>query len=340
MQGVSSDALGFLIFNNLSEGVYDNFIVQLNGCSSTASGPFNLTDPTPPNLPNISSNSGICVGQTLNLFASSTSAGLATYQWTGPNGFNSIEQNPTIPSADANNSGIYSVSVTITNCTSALASTSVIINPPATLPLVISPISYCINTTAMSLTATNNTGHTLNWYTAPTGGLPLNAAPVPSTTATGTTAYYVSQTTPNGCEGPRAQIAVIIRPDAIASFIPVDTMKCAPFSITSSDVGLQEFPSNNSAYNWYSNDIFIGSGTIFPGYSILNAGDSVTIKLVAVSAFGCRNDSMERKFYTIKIPIPSFTVSDSVGCGPLSVNIVNTSNNINSYNIKINFFPI
>lgn len=334
---ITSSTSGFLVLNNLPEGIYDNFIVELNGCSSIPVGPFNLTDPNPPSLPNISSNSGICVGQTLNLFANSTSPGLATYQWSGPNGFNSTQQNPVIPTADASSAGIYTVTVSINNCTSSPASTTVVINPLADLPVVTTPLNYCINTTAVVLTATNNAGHTLNWYNTSTGSTPLSSAPVPSTVVVGNTVYYVSQTTANGCEGPRAQIDVIIKPNAIASFIPVDTMKCAPFIINSAVVGLQQFPANNTAYNWYANNNFIGSGTVFPGYNINSAGDSVVIKLTTVSAFGCRNDSIERKFYTIKVPSPSFTVSDSVGCGPLSVTFNNTSNDINLYSYQWNF---
>ena len=334
---ITSDAAGFLTLNNLPQGLYANIIATLNGCASNAVGPVTLADPNPPVTPNISSNSAICAGQTLNLTSSSVSPGVITYSWTGPNGFNSALQNPTLPNAGASNAGTYTVTVTINSCTSLPASTIVVINPLASLPVVSSPVSYCINTTAVALTATNNAGHTLNWYSVPTGGISLGAAPVPITTTAGTTAYYVSQTTPLGCEGARAQIDVIIRPNALASFVPVNTLKCAPFNITAAEVGLQQFPANNSIYNWYVNNAFIGSGTTFPGYTINVPDDSVTIKLVTISTFGCRNDSLERKFYTIKVPIPSFTISDSVGCGPLSVAITNTSAEINLYNYLWDF---
>ena len=334
---LTSNASGFLTLANLTQGLYNNFIVVLTGCSSNTAGPVTLSDPNPPAVPTISSNSAICAGQTLNLFASTSNPGVSSYIWSGPNGFNSISQNPTLPNAGASNAGTYTVTVTINSCTSQAASTLVVINPLAVLPVVSSPLSYCINTNSVALTATNNAGHTLNWYNLPTGGTALGAAPVPITTITGTTSYFVSQTTALGCEGARSQIDVIIRPNALAVFIPVDTMKCAPFAISTADVGLQQYPANNSIYNWYANNVFIGAGTVFPGYTINVPDDSITIKLVAISAFGCRNDSMERKFYTIKIPIPSFTISDSVGCGPLSVTITNTSAEINLYNYLWDF---
>ena len=332
-----ANATGVLTILNLSAGLYDNIVVVLAGCTSNIIGPISLVDPNPPAAPVASSNSAICAGQTLFLFATATSPGAATYNWTGPNGFNSTTQNPVLNNAGSSNAGYYYVTNTIANCVSLADSVLVVINPIGILPVVISPVNYCIGTAAVALTATANAGNTLNWYSVATGGTPLPSAPVPSTTLAGTTSYYVSQTTSFGCEGPRSQIDVTINPDARALFIPTDTMKCAPFVITTAIVGLQQFPANNATYEWYANGLFIGSGTNFPGYTILNIDDSVTIKLKTISPFGCKADSMSRKFYTFKVPAPSFTLSDTVGCGPLSVTFFNTTPQINLYNYSWDF---
>ena len=58
--------------------------------------------------PLASSNSPICIGKTLELKAS----GGTNYSWTGPNGFTSTDQNPTIINASASNSGEYSCLIT------------------------------------------------------------------------------------------------------------------------------------------------------------------------------------------------------------------------------------
>ena len=68
----------------------------------------------PPPKPAPSSNSPVCAGQTINLTASSVSG--ATYIWTGPNGFYSTNQNPSIPNAAANHSGDYCVRVYVAGC--------------------------------------------------------------------------------------------------------------------------------------------------------------------------------------------------------------------------------
>ncbi|WP_348811762.1 T9SS type B sorting domain-containing protein [Flavobacterium maritimum] len=59
-------------------------------------------------IPKIESNSPVCIGKTLELKAS----GGTNYAWTGPNGFTSTDQNPTIPNATAVNSGEYSCLIT------------------------------------------------------------------------------------------------------------------------------------------------------------------------------------------------------------------------------------
>ncbi len=70
----------------------DIFIVKFQDCTSSAV---------------ISSNSPVCINSTLQLNAS----GGTSYNWTGPNGFTSTLQNPSIPNATAVNSGIYTCQV-------------------------------------------------------------------------------------------------------------------------------------------------------------------------------------------------------------------------------------
>jgi hypothetical protein len=78
--------------------------------------------------------------------------------------------------------------------------------PPSAPTVAASQVIYSQNATATALSAT---GTALKWYTVATGGTAATTAPTPSTIATGTTNYYVSQTT-NGCEGPRAMIEVTV----------------------------------------------------------------------------------------------------------------------------------
>ncbi len=90
-------------------------------------------------LPIPESNSPICIGKTLELKAS----GGTNYSWTGPNGFNSSDQNPIIPNASAANNGQYSCSITGTGGCDGVVTVDIIVEdnqPPvpnlATLPTI------------------------------------------------------------------------------------------------------------------------------------------------------------------------------------------------------------
>ena len=72
-------------------------------------------------------NGPIAEGATLVLAASSAPG--ANYSWTGPNGFASSDQNPAIANASVGNSGTYGVTASIGICTSAVATTTVTVNP-------------------------------------------------------------------------------------------------------------------------------------------------------------------------------------------------------------------
>lgn len=80
-------------FQEFTKGDYESYIVKFKDCVSTIS---------------TTSNSPICIGNTLNLKAS----GGTNYAWTGPNGFTSTNQNPTITNAKVVNSGLYSCAIT------------------------------------------------------------------------------------------------------------------------------------------------------------------------------------------------------------------------------------
>jgi hypothetical protein len=76
-----------------------------------------------PTAPTAGSNSPVNVGGSINLTASTVSG--ATYAWTGPNGFTSTQQNPTITGATLPMAGTYTVTATVNGCTSTASTTLV-----------------------------------------------------------------------------------------------------------------------------------------------------------------------------------------------------------------------
>ncbi len=99
------------------------------------------------------------------------------------------------------------------------------------------PVNYTQGDTPIALSATPNTG--LLWYAGPSEARGSPAAPIPSTTAAGTTSHYVSQTV-MGCESPE-QIDVIVAactPPA-ARLLPINPIPLVtPLPLTATGAGL------------------------------------------------------------------------------------------------------
>ncbi|WP_207434270.1 cohesin domain-containing protein [Sabulibacter ruber] len=105
-------------------------VVSSANCESTRT-PVTATVKATPATP-VATASATQVGGTLKLSASTVTG--ATYSWTGPNGFTSTQQNPTIPNATTAHSGTYSVVAIINGCSSVAGTVTVtVINvPPVT----------------------------------------------------------------------------------------------------------------------------------------------------------------------------------------------------------------
>jgi hypothetical protein len=87
----------------------------------------------PPPAPTVGYNTPIYAGMTLNLTASAVAD--ATYHWTGPNGFASTDQNPSVTNVTAAAAGDYNVTATVAGCTSVPATETVAVNPPASVSI-------------------------------------------------------------------------------------------------------------------------------------------------------------------------------------------------------------
>ncbi len=121
-------------------GYYD-VIVTDNFGQTITTGLAVLFVYAPPS-PVASNNGPICVGQTLQLSASTISG--ASYSWSGPNSFTSSQQNPSIPAATLAASGSYSVTATVLGCTSPSAMTSAVVSTSPSSAIT-APSSVCSN---------------------------------------------------------------------------------------------------------------------------------------------------------------------------------------------------
>jgi hypothetical protein len=113
-------------------GTYTVTVTNANGCSKNAQ-----TSVTVNALPNATAgnNGPVCVGATLTL--SSGPSGMSSYSWSGPNGFTSTLQNPTVSaSATTAMAGMYTVTVTNGNGCSNSAQTTVTVKENVATPTI------------------------------------------------------------------------------------------------------------------------------------------------------------------------------------------------------------
>lgn len=118
----------------LSNGVTYFYSVSATvlGCEGTNSGAVSaMPICAPPATPVAGNNGPLWTGMTLNLSASTVLG--ATYSWSGPNGFASTNQNPSLVNVNTNFSGLYSVTATTGGCTSSPRTTVVTVYPPASV---------------------------------------------------------------------------------------------------------------------------------------------------------------------------------------------------------------
>lgn len=124
---------------------------------------------------------------------------------------------------------------------------------------------------------------------------------------------------------------VIVRPNPLAEIDSLIGINCAPFQIDSTAARAVVYTGANQTYIWnvidpISNQVIQSyNGATGLNYPLLNDNDSVFVQLITTSAFGCRNDTASIMFYTFDDSNPGFTVSDSIGCHPLTVNLLDTS---------------
>ena len=111
---------------------YTVTVTDANNC--TAVGQVTVTVAAPPTV-TAGSNSPLCIGGTILL----TATGGNSYSWSGPNGFTSTDQNPTIANATTGMSGTYTVTVTDGNGCTGSAQTTVSVVPQATIATTVGP---------------------------------------------------------------------------------------------------------------------------------------------------------------------------------------------------------
>ncbi|MFY0484008.1 gliding motility-associated C-terminal domain-containing protein [Flavobacterium sp. PLA-1-15] len=110
----------------LQSGAYQFKYKVSDSCNNSDESTLNIIIKSIPETPEISFDSVICTNEPLQLFASNITSG--TYQWSGPNGFISNQQNPIIENPTSANDGIYTLKIILNGCESEPVSTTLNVN--------------------------------------------------------------------------------------------------------------------------------------------------------------------------------------------------------------------
>ncbi|MCC6600034.1 MAG: hypothetical protein IT223_05090 [Crocinitomicaceae bacterium] len=157
-------------------------------------------------LPAVGNNGPLCEGATLNLTASSIPG--AIYSWSGPGGFSSTLQNPSISNVTASYNGIFSLIVTVDGCTSNAITTLATVNSTPATPVAGSNSPVCTGA-IVTLTASNIIGATYNW-TGPNGFTANQQNPSITNANIQNSGVYNVAATINGCTGATGSTSVTV----------------------------------------------------------------------------------------------------------------------------------
>lgn len=200
---------------------------------------------------NVNSNGPLCAGNSLNL----TSTGGIGYNWSGPNGFTSTAQNPSILNANTAMTGKYTVIVTAASGCTVQASTNVVVNALPVTPIITAggPTTFCAGG---SVTLTSSAASTYLWSTGET---------TQSINVTSTGNYTVHVTNVNGCQS-AVSVPTIVTVNALPA-TPVITASgpvtfCAGEGVTLTSSAEASYLWSNGATTSSINVTAAGSYTV------------------------------------------------------------------------------
>jgi gliding motility-associated-like protein len=276
-------------------GVY-NVIVTANTCTASASV-SGTVNPLP--TPVLNSNSPVCIGSAINFNA----LGGVSYSWSGPQGFTSSNQNPSISSSAINNSGNYTLTVTDANNCVNTAVLNVTVNPQPT-PMA-TGASVCQNGNT-SLSA--NGGVSYSW-TGPNGFTSSNQNPLLSNVQPISAGQYtVLVTNANSCTN-----------TAVASLAvnPAPTPNVQSNSPVCLNQSLNLTATGGLTYSWTGPNGFI-SNLQNPSFNATSMAYSGNYMVTVTDANNCSATAVLNA--TVN-PLPTATIfsGNNRGCAPICV---------------------
>ena len=288
---------------NMSGG-YTVLVTSAFGCTNTSVA--NVTVITLPN-PVIVSNTP-CVGATLSF----TGTGGASYNWSGPNGFNSPLQNPNIPNVTIAANGIYTLIATAGTCSNAVTA-SVTVNP-LPVPTATSNSPVCVNQ-AINFTGTGGTTYT---WSGPLGYASNAQNPVIAVAqASNNGTYTLTVTNANGCSN-SVTTNVVVNP------LPVIAVN-NPTVCVNQNINLTS--TGGAAYSWNGPNAYT-SPLQNPLITNAQVNMSGGYTVMVTTGFGCTSTAVAN-VSVITLPMPA--INSNTPCAGSTLNLTGTGGGLYSW---------
>ena len=255
-------------------------IYNLLGCQDTTSATV-LVNPIPVAT---TSNAVMCFGDVINLIASANLPN-GTFLWS------TTETNDTISISPASNTA-YTVTYTLNNCTSPVATAQVTVNP---IPVVTLNSATICEADPVTITATPDLlGGSFAWGpNGIAGGANQTFTPLQDTTLT--VIYTI-----NNCPSLPATSTVTVNPLPLVTFSANPVEGCAPLSVT-----FTADDATNTTYSWSTSNGLSASG-VAPTIVFGNGG-TFDVSLAATTSFGCYDTYTELAYiYVENLPVADF----------------------------------
>ncbi|HEX2616344.1 MAG TPA: hypothetical protein VHL57_02315, partial [Flavobacteriales bacterium] len=273
-------------------GSYTLVVTGTNGCTSEAVAEVTMDN----TLPGAQAQGGTitCGMESVMLMGS----GNGTYAWTGPNGFTSTEQNPTVSVA-----GTYTLVVTGANGCTSQASAEVILDNAAPGAQAQGGVLSCANTSVMLMGVGNGT---FAW-TAPNGFTSNQQNPVVGMAGT----YTLVVTGANGCTS-EASAEVTMDGTVPGAQAQGGTISCGMESV-------MLMGSGNGTFAWTGPNGFTSTEQ---NPTVSTAG---TYTLVVTGANGCASQASAEVILDNAAPGAQAT-GGTISCGMESLMLMGTGN--------------
>ncbi|MCS6905378.1 MAG: fibronectin type III domain-containing protein [Bacteroidia bacterium] len=224
--------------------------IIMGSCTSASRRVDVQVNPRPPAAIASANAITVCSGSTLNLNASTVVG--ATYYWSGPSGFTSREQNPSITNVQAIQGGTYAVQTIMNGCTSQASAINITVISKPNSPIISAPARLCTGQ-SLQFNASNVPDVIYRWV-GPNGFTSSIQNPIRNNVTTADGGRYTLTLERRGCLSEPATVYIEIFPTPFVRNAGSNSPICAGETLT-----LTAPLFENASYHWIGPNGFTAS---------------------------------------------------------------------------------